>query len=192
MLKNLNKNKFKYLYPNITKGFTLAEVLVAIFILVTGIIGVSFLITNTISSVNHSSKKLVAAYLAQEGIEIARNIRDTNWLQHQANPTNPWDDGLTVCQCTCDDMSFDGACVVDYMSPMIADPILEEFDATHDYLNNSSGFYSYSAGSPTKFKRKIVILPDGDVLHVCVRVEWEERGISYHVMAREDLYNWFD
>jgi type II secretory pathway pseudopilin PulG len=188
MLKNLNKNKFKYLYPNITKGFTLAEVLVAIFILVTGIIGVSFLITNTISSVNHSSKKLVAAYLAQEGIEIVRNIRDTNWLQHQA-----WDNGLTDCNISsCDDMSFDGACVVDYMSPTIEDPILEKFDAAHEYLNNSSGFYGYSPGISTKLKRKIVIFPAGDTLHVCARVEWEERGISYHVMAREDLYNWFD
>ena len=54
------------------------EAIVAIFVITTGIVGVLSLVTQTISSATFSKDKLIAAYLAQEGIEIVRNIRDTN------------------------------------------------------------------------------------------------------------------
>jgi len=182
-----------------TKGFALIEVIVAIFFISTGIIASYILITSTISSTAQASNKFTAAYLAQEGIEIVRNIRDTNWLQQQADPLNSWSEGFDtpgLCDCSCDDMDYAG-CVVDYKTPTEENPIFDKFDANHNYLNiDSSGLYSYSPGTPTKFRRKVVVYyndwanPDPNMLIVCVRVQWEEKGQSYYVMVRENLYNW--
>ena len=185
MLKNLNKNKFKYLYPNMTKGFTLAEVIVAIFILTVGIIGVSALITSTISSAIHSSNKLVAAYLAQEGIEIIRNIRDTNWIQQSTN----WDEGLTICSAGCE---------ADYNISTAEDPTLTSYGSGRFlYIDGTNRFYRYidipgPSDAVTKFKRKITITSiDVDTLNVSAFVSWEEKGIPYTVTAKEYLYDWY-
>jgi hypothetical protein len=58
-------------------------------------------------------------------------------------------------------------------------------------IDTVNGFYSYSAPTPTKFKRKIVIISAGDILNVCVRIEWQEKGKTYKVEAQENLYNWY-
>ena len=70
MIKKFNKN-----------GFTLLEVIVAIFVITIGVIGVISVVQRTAAFTSISSSRLQAAYLAQEGIEIARNIRDGNWLE---------------------------------------------------------------------------------------------------------------
>jgi len=174
-----------------TKGFTLMEAVVAIFVIITGIVGVMTLVTYTITSAQISKDKLIAAYLAQEGIEIVRNIRDTNWLEQYSESTNPWNEGLIGCDCTCEDGAFEG-CIADYNTPTLEDPTLQIYNG--EYLNiDSSGFYSYSTNPPfrpTKFRRKIVIIPEVYTLEVCARVEWEEKGIVHHIIVNEILYNW--
>ena len=71
------------------KGFTLIEIVVAIFLLTVGTMGAFSLIQQTIAFTSIASAQLAATYLAQEGIETIRNIRDSNFL---ANST--WDNGL--------------------------------------------------------------------------------------------------
>jgi len=71
------------------KGFTLLEVIIAIAILIVGLIGLMVLVSATISASSVSASRLLAANLAQEGIELVRGIRDSNWLQGQA-----WDTGI--------------------------------------------------------------------------------------------------
>ncbi len=171
MLKCLNVKMNK-------KGFTLLEVIVAIFLVTVGISGVFLLITRTIGIISLSFSQLTAAYLTQEGIEIVRNVRDTNWL----DPLNPsWDDGLSA-----------GNWEADYTTPTLNDT----YDG--DLLNiDGDGFYSYSPGTPTKFKRRITIVPEdidldgiNDILKVTVLVEWQEKGKIHSHTAQENLYNW--
>jgi hypothetical protein len=174
-----------------TKGFTLMETIVAIFVITAGIIGVLALVTQTISSAIFSKDKLIAAYLGQEGIELVRNIRDTNWLQGEGHT---WDEQLATGNCSgsCDEVI--NGCRVDYKhsySPLTpADPDLPSYSG--EFLNiDDDDFYSYSAGNQTKFKRKVSIdasIPN--ILQVCVRVEWQEKGKTYKVEAQENLYNW--
>ena len=77
------------------KGFTLLEVITAIFILTVGVGGALSLMNQTLSTASIIEQRLIASYLAQEGIEIVRNIRDTNWLQSRdPNKSSPWYDGL--------------------------------------------------------------------------------------------------
>ena len=168
-------------------GFTLMEAIVAIFLITTGIVGVLALVTQTISSATLSTQRLTAAYLAQEGIEIVRNIRDTNWLEQYTNPANSWDEGLTInCPGAC---NCPTGCIADYTYSVQSDPDLPAY--ADQYLNIDGGFYSYSAGTQTKFKRKITISPSGgDILQVSVLVEWSEKGTTYQVEVQENLYNW--
>lgn len=165
------------------KAFTLIEVVIALFLVIMGIASAFTLIQQVISFASISSSKLTAAYLCQEGIEIVRNIRDTNWLE---GGTNPWDEGLTGCST---------GCIVDYnhsYGPNQLDPNLPAY--ANQYLNiDDSGFYSYSAGTPTPFKRRITIGrldSNANTLAVSVQVQWEERGRTHIVTARENLYNW--
>jgi len=181
----------KCLNVNMTKGFTLMEAIVAIFLLTVGIIGVSILITNTISSTRISTDKLIASYLAQEGIEIVRNIRDTNWLEPSHSPPapHPWDEGLTTCGGACDATTGNG-CIADYISSADSHPNLTTYTGQVLNIDTANGFYSYSALTPTKFKRKIVIMPAGDILNVCILIEWQAKGKTYQIEAQENLYNW--
>lgn len=71
------------------KGFSIIEVLISttiIAVILGGLVAVgrSVLLNNTILS-----EKAQAAYLAQEGIEIVRQIRDTNWIDD--DNTTLWD-----------------------------------------------------------------------------------------------------
>ncbi len=58
------------------KGFSIGEVLVAVFILLVGIVDAVFLTVRSISDVGGSRDAVVAALLAQEGVELVRNVRD--------------------------------------------------------------------------------------------------------------------
>ena len=62
------------------KGFTIIESLVAIAILATVIIGASAAVSSGLSSYIFSKDQIIAFYLAQEGFEELRNIRDENAL----------------------------------------------------------------------------------------------------------------
>lgn len=105
------------------KGFTLLEVIIAIFILTVGVGGAYGLIQSTIISASQNKMRLTAYYLAQEGVEIVRNIRDSNWLAQRTAPGVLWADGiLTVSGCIrprfspCDfygDYNLDGVVTVD-------------------------------------------------------------------------------
>ena len=61
-------------------GFTLVETLVAISIFSVSILGIMSVLASGISHANYAKQKMIALYLAQEGIEYARNIRDTKVL----------------------------------------------------------------------------------------------------------------
>lgn len=165
------------------KGFTILEVVLAIFILTCGVVGAFALIQQTLSSIAVLQAKLTASYLTQEGIEIAKNIRDSNWLEQRVDSSVLWDDGLA-----------EGNWQVDFKNQILP------YDSQGYFLNiDSSGFYSYSLGSATVFKRKISFSEktdlDGDgkpdKMKISVEVNWEERGRTHTVEAIDYLYNWY-
>ena len=162
------------------KGFTLIEVTVSVVILVVGIIGIYTAFSRIVILTSGISNRLVAAYLAQEGIEIVRNIRDTNWVEEAAS----WNEGLTTCS---------GGCEADYKTGTLdEDTPLRSYNGG-DYLNiDSNNFYSYSVGDQAKYKRKITIeVIDINTLKVTVWVGWEEKGKSYDFEAEEYIYDYW-
>ena len=157
-------------------AFTLLEVILAIFILTTAVASGSVLIQQTFTSVSLNQSKLIAYYLAQEGIEIVRNIRDNNWLEQRTNPDLSWKEGLGTEDY---EVSYNDT----ELSPNQNRPLS---------IDDSDGFYSYSGGAPTKFKRKISISEvDDDTLQVTVLVTWTERGREHTAKVIENLHNWY-
>ena len=71
-------------------GLSIPEVMIAIFIILVGLSGISGVISKIIPVAGLSSLYFEASYLAQEGIELVRNIRDENWINFRA-----WNDGIT-------------------------------------------------------------------------------------------------
>ena len=173
-------NNFKIQKTRILKkGFTMLELIVAIFITTVGILSAHNAVSQIVYYTRHVSNKFTAAYLAKEGIEIVRNIRDKNILN--GNLFNK-DLGQGNYEADYDDTG---------LSPF-----------GDNYLKTTTGgFYSYSStGSETKFKRKITITngtdgSDGDdiidYITVSVSVMWEEKGKLYTITAQEKLYDWY-
>ena len=158
------------------KGFTLIEVLVAIFIITVGAGGTIALIQKTLSFTSNAALQLEASYLAQEGMEIVRNIRDTNLIQiYKGVEGSSWTDGLVGCET---------GCQADYTySSLIA------YEDT--LLQFSNGIYSYTVSKGLLFKRRITSIMQGvNRMDVAIEVLWEERGRSHSVKAATKLYNW--
>jgi type II secretory pathway pseudopilin PulG len=62
-------------------GQTLVETVVAIFIMVMGITSALGLAIYSLNASTSISKQVIAVGLAREGIEVIKNMRDTNWLR---------------------------------------------------------------------------------------------------------------
>ncbi len=157
------KNNFK-------KGFTIIELTIVVFILAVGIVGIMGLVSRIFNYTNLISSKLIAAYLSQEGIEIVRNIRDSNWIEEDT-----WDSGLTTGTFEADHDDF-------WLSPWGAGR----------YLYFGNNLYSYDSGIQTNFKRQIRLDKDisGDSIEVCSSVMWQQNARNYEVEACEEIYNW--
>jgi len=166
--------------PNINreKGFTILEIIAAVFILIVAVVAICFAFSQIVVATSLVSSRLTAAYLAQEGIEIIRNIRDSNWF------TLGWDVNLSTCSSGCEADYTTGTGVLD------ATPLR---NYTGNHLNiDEDNFYSYLAGTPTRFTRKITVTADSDyILRVSVLVNWQDRGKSYNYETEESLYDWY-
>lgn len=128
MFKILHKQK---------SGFTLLEVLIAIFILTLGLVTVLGLMSYNIKQGSGTMNEVIAGNLAREGIEVVRNIRDTNLKKGDG-----WNDGLSDTGANEMNVNYDSNA-------------LENLD---DELYLSGNKYIHdSMGSPTIFKRYIQI-----------------------------------
>lgn len=158
-------------------GFTLVEIMAAIFVMITGIVGVYSLLSTVVNLKSINVGRFMASQLASEGMELVHNLRDQNWLQGIA-----WDTGLTNCSIPAQ------PCEIDYndFGLIIADRFLKIQD---------NGFYNYEVGADTVYKRKITITQQGDALNVKVKVLWQGRrpfsGFGENSFElEENFYDW--
>jgi len=158
---------------NNKKGFTLIEVIIAISIIVVGIISCIALISSSISGVTAGKSKIIAAGLAQEGVEIVRNIRDNNWTNYKRT-IDTWRDGLNEGNWL---VQHNNQSLIPYLSVQLK--------------KDSNGFYQYDNGADMGFYRKINISYVGDnQIKVLSEVTWQEKGRNQSIQIENRLYNW--
>lgn len=162
------------------KGFSLMEVLMAIFIVLTSLVGIMSLISSINASSSVSSSKLIAANLAQEGIEVVKSIRDLNF-----NVTTGWDDWY-------DSISGTSNYLVQYN-----DITFRPWQDTPLKYDAQTGLYGYDAGvaTPFNYKRDIVLTKDPsgtdeNEIKVEVIVTWSEHNRPQTLTVEDRLWNW--
>ena len=197
-------------------GFTLIELLTAIAVFFIGILGAFSLSLSNLNTGKDNYNRVVAADLAREGMEIVRNIRESNWLAREANvdrdPNDPdidlyeWDSGLNF--------SYSA---VDYSGSSIAEIVEGNFnDAIDNPLSKlylKGGFYTRDSADSqdTVFRRAINlraicldtstavenVLTDLSCpglekigLQVTSRVQYTYGAKTNHIDAVENIYNW--
>ncbi|MFM2357889.1 MAG: hypothetical protein RJA61_626 [Candidatus Parcubacteria bacterium] len=172
----------KYFFAKKNTGFTLLETLVAISILSLSIAGAFSVAQSGLSSAILARDQIVAFQLAQEAVELVRNIRDNNTHQNQ-----DWLTGLTSC--------IDVNCAVNIKTRLVApctDACKVQKDAQGFYIQNSSG------SNPTGFKRTVrlekvpstVSIPDAQEVKITVKMEWQKGSLVRDFTVVEHMFNW--
>ena len=139
VLLNFKSNKNNKLFA---KGFSLGEVMLATFLVGVSLTVIAKLMVDSISGSIESRHNIVAANLAQEGVEVVRNIRDNNIIKG----IDPFT-GFPPA----DDVN----CLVDKNSVSI------QCGAGLDkrlYGEVSSGYFVHGSGESTIYYRKIEII----------------------------------
>jgi len=142
---------------NKNSGFSLIEVVFSIFLLSTGLVAAVQLVTSGIVESMDSRDQLIASELAQEGLELVRNIRDNNW----ANAGGSFDHITLGNNCFLD---------MEYAYPAN----IKCNNSSKKLYLNGSGFYVHSSvgATTTKFQRKLNITASGNDLKIVSMVSW--------------------
>ena len=151
------------------KGFSLLEVIIAMFIAAVGLVGILSLANMSLKGSSLSENRLIASGLAQEGIEIIRDIRKSNV---------EWDDWYAALP--------NGDWRVQYDSTSLTTPY------SGAYLQmDANGLYQYDSGPDTFFKRKITLTKiSADEVKVIAELKWQIKGNWHYLIAENRLWNW--
>lgn len=166
-------------------GFSLIEVMTALFIISLGLVGVLSLIVQSIQSQNLNKGLLIAYQLSQEGIELVRHTRDSNWAAGQA-----WNTNLAP-------LTPGSYYIIDYHAPFL--PRVIDFPGQEYLKQDSLGFY-YNPTSPNDsnknsgFSRRIEIVtnpanPDHSI-YVRAFITWSNNGKIFNYDLETTLYDW--
>ncbi|EKE16521.1 MAG: hypothetical protein ACD_11C00004G0019 [uncultured bacterium] len=155
----LNNKKNKKLITGsilrvVRHGFSIGEVLLSMLILSFVMVLMTNLLVKSILHSTDSRDRIIASQLAQEGVELVRNVRDNNWADgdpttesFECNDNFPNTDNT---QCRIDINSID----VNGINDCDNDPSANFYDLN---IDSNNGFYSHSNGEETKFQRKIEV-----------------------------------
>ncbi len=169
-------------------GFTLLETMIAIAVLLIGVVGPISIIGDSLSKIYYAKDQIIAVNLAQEGIEVVRQVRDTNFLA-----TATWNEGFASGDCP-------GAngCMVNIENSGIS---IIKCGGTCDfkvYLDSVDGLYHQAIPTPpagpaitiTNFTRKVETAGVGVEVKITSTVTWTTGGKTGTVVVSENLFKW--
>lgn len=171
-------------------GFSIIEASVVMAVVSIGLLGVFSLVMQNIQVQRVSKNMLIASMLAQEGIELVRNVRDENWI---ADPPVAWDMDIS------DDTTF----IIDNMQSNIItiDNSVNTINeaAARLYLDGNNFYTHASTGNTaTQYYRLITATPGGDLnadggndyYSVKSHIQWQDKGVLKDYIAETYLYDW--
>lgn len=177
MLNLKRKSKIK-------NAFSLIEALVAISILMIGILSAFILVIRTLANTPHVQSRLIASNLAQEGVELVRQIRDTNFIK-----SNKFRDNL-----------LSGEYQIDAVNRQLVGFDKDNFLK----FDNDLKIYSYDSGdkNPYFFQRKIIVsniegitnsFKVNVIITWCVKRNEDQclKNPTYTLNVEDHLYNYY-
>ncbi len=209
---NIQKNA-GFTHQNFSKkvsgGFTIIETLISITlfsIAVTGVITVAA--KGGVNSIALKNR-VTATYLADEGIELMRGMRDTEVLRNTL-PSDGWFRFVTdaVSKCSTNPCDIDGANSAHPTSPIY--PQFDNFVTSGAvtltvggvaglyyplYYDSMTGFYgdSFIPNGATPYYRalKVVSTPPNE-MQVTSTVVWKEGATLQSMSQTESIFNWYN
>ncbi|MDX9913148.1 MAG: hypothetical protein RBS77_01040 [Candidatus Moranbacteria bacterium] len=195
MFKLRNKNK---------KGFSIGEVILSTFVLGVTMVSVLSLYNQGLKSFQDERDSIIASMLAQEGVELARNVRDNNWARRSGvDDTDP----ATFASFGVSAGNTENDCRISYNSYVMNG---EEIDygsgilcagASYALYVNAAGFYTHNStgATATKFRRAITLdYSNSDDIVVTSFVSWDNGNpdtsncttANKCVFSQSTLTNW--
>lgn len=181
----------------LNSAFTLVETLVAVAIFSLAVLALMVVLSDSVTSTSYAKKKIIATYLAQEGIEYFRNVRDT-YVLYQAANMNGWDEfrlKVDACNVTTTEGCYFDDQGLDFLETdqPITGIAINECTGDCPYLLHDAvtGKYNYLAGEPTDFSRKMLITNiTDDEMRILSTVSWTQGSGEYQISFSENLFNW--
>ena len=181
-------------------GFTLIETLVAVSIFSVSILGLLVVLSGGIADTGYAKKKIIAAYLAQEGIEYMRNMRDTFVLYDPSGTQNGWNafwSRLSGASCPAasgcyfDDRNLDYG---DHSEPMKDILVVACGSSCPGLLyDGGSGKYGYVSGTGAGFIRQIrAVQVSPNEIKIFSTVSWVQSAGNSSMTFSESLFNWLE
>jgi len=198
---------------NDQSGQSLIELIVSIAVITIGLFSVWFLFLVNFNAVKESEMRIVAANLAREGVEITKNVRDSNWLRMARNTPDEtslwlWDRGLA-----------DGSYTVDYKSGLFE---VTDSSQTGKLFYGIDGYYSVQPSNKASFFSRFITLtsiccndsnpedlkcddtayfsptdsggcPNNTLkigINISSRVTWSYSGQPRQLIVEDQLFNW--
>lgn len=165
-------------------GISILEVIVAILIITMGMVGVLSLVIQNVQAQYINRNILIASGLAQEGLELVRNIRDLNWLTAGSDPINDWKRKIVG----------DGTYAIDYHGWSSINTSVNSINdaSARLYINNSTGLYTHIAAGATAtgFYRLITVIDNTNYLDIKCTIRWQNGTQNHDYTAETYLYNW--
>lgn len=178
-------------------GFTLVETLVSIAIFSTSVVALLSVTSQGVTSLTFVKDKITASYLAQEGVEHIRNLRDTLVTQNSSSGWNTFlsDGNIGAGYCynsRCGIVSYP-AQIYRCLSASGSCPALRYSSA-----GSTAGYFGTATGtntSLTSFSRTITMndVPGGNAgqeVEVVATVSWRQGSRTHSVVVREYLFDW--
>ncbi len=201
MFKKVSKNK---------KGFSLVESMVAISILTLSISAAFTAVQSSLKSSGYAKDQIFAFFLAQEGFEAIKNLRDENALNYVSGGGETWLTGISedtgdpcwfggtgvgkkTCIVSID--HSDGDIVLSSAAPCVAGQFggCPNIKKQTDSSSNEFGLLGYTVGNgwvDTRFKREIQlteISSDREIL-VTINIRWNDRGVTRNFQITQSLF----
>ena len=180
-----------------TRGFTLVETLVSLAIFASAIVGMIVITSQGINDTNYAKNKLVATALSQEGIEMVRNIRDSELLGDTVGAGQGWLNFLGLTQ-ACGNTN---GCSIDPIDLAIAQCDSDNECVLYRDAQNGPAYFrgDSTTGDESSYIRTIQInqIPDTDsgeitTVEIISTVKWTQgSGGQKEVVSKEYLTNWF-
>jgi len=151
------------------------ELMIAMSVMSIGFLGVFAVLSQSLGLNRVVANQYIAANLAAEGIEVVKNITDSNVARGDA-----WNLGLRS-----------GDFGAQYDSE--AKDLNEAWARIPLNFDSATGRYRYDAKTPTKFQRTVSInnIPGGNEMQVKSVVMWSDRGGTLFEIKLEDrFFNW--